>query len=429
MSDTLSSLQNALQRNYAPAMQEATLLNNNMFRLFQDVSRSLKLGGQDWALYEPIRHRHSFGTGAGTEAGDFAETDDEGIEQWQLGVARMHSSAAISGDTIDVMRAAPSLSYFEPIINRKMDSIKDAIAVVLGWQIFGKGDGALCQVDETQGTIDTGDDFFYVDNPGPEWLQIGMMIQAYNNNTTGGTKQLTANTSAFQRIKDLVYDQTTGQTKVYIDDVTGLSDGDYLYQRGHYGIAALTGLLGMVDDGTNLTPFQGIDRTDPDFAFSKAHVFDADGAPLNETLIMDVFAQLVMRSPTKKITHIVTDPRSFDWLAITLIDRQRFEGTKLMGGWETVNYKTPFGTVEITPDPLCPSGYVFFLDASKLGLGWGTKKGGQWVDEDGSPLKLQPSSSSGTGYKDQWVMTWRVILQAMLSVPQSCAVLFNYDAP
>lgn len=427
MGDTLTTLQKALRRNYSPKMAKSVLLNNNMFRLFQDVSKSLKMGGQDWALYEPIKTRHSFGTAAGTEGGDFGEVDSSGIDQWQLGVARAHSSAALTGDLIDNVRKAPSLAYFEDAINFKMDEVKDAMSVVLGWQIFGKGDGALCQVDTGQGAIAA--TYFYVDNPGPEWLQRGMMIQAYNNNTTGGTKQLTANTSAFQRISKLVYDQQTGKTKVYIPDTTGLANNHYIYQRGHYGIAALTGLLGMVDDGTNLATFQGVDRTDATMGWANSHIFNATGAPLNESTVMAVFEQLVKRSPTKKITHIVTDPTSFTWLALTLIDRQRFAGTKLMGGWETIKYQTPFGTVEITPDPLCPSGYVFFLDADELGLGWGTKQGGQWVDEDGEPLKLQPSSTSGTGYKDQWVMTWRVILQAMLSVPESCAVLYGYDAP
>ena len=429
MADTLTTFQKGLKRNYSPKMAKTVLLNNNMFRLFQDVSKSLRMGGQDWALFEPIKTRHSYGTGGGTEGGDFADVDSTGVDQWELGVARLHSSAALTGDLIDAIRKAPQLSYFESAINFKMDEIKDALNVVLGYQIFGKGDGALCQVDTGQGAIDSTDDFFYVDNPGPEWLQEGMLIQAWDNNTTGGTAQLTANSSAYQRIEKLEYVQSTGATKVYISDVTGLNNNEYLYQRGHYGKTALTGLLGMVDDGTNLSTFQGVDRTDDTMAWANAHVFDATGSPLNETLVMAVFEQLVRRSPTKKITHIVTDPTSFTWLALTLIDRQRFAGTKLVGGWETIKYQTPFGTIEITPDPLCPAGYMFFLDAAELGLGWGTKPGGQWFDEDGEPLKPQPSSTSGTGYKDQWVMTWRAILQAMLSVPKSCAVLYGYDAP
>lgn len=429
MADTLTTFQDALKLNYSPRMAKATLLNNNMFRLFQDVSRSLKMGGQGWALYEPIRFRHSFGTAGGTEAGDFGSTDSEGIDQWQLGVARLHSSAELSGDLIDNIRKAPSLSYFEDAINSKMDSVKDALAVVLGYQIFGKGDGALARVDTGQGAIDTSDDFFYVDNPGPEWMQVGMLIQAYDNNTTGGTKQLTANSSAFQRIEKLEYDATTGKTKVYISDCAGLADNDYIYQRGHYGVTPLTGLLGMVDDGTNLSTFQSIDRTDDTMSWASAHVFNADSAPMSEQLINSVFEQLVMRSPTKKITHIITDVQTYNWLASTIMDRQRFTSKKLTGGWEAMDFATMFGTVEITADPLCPHGYVFFLDANELGLGWGTKQGGQWVDEDGEPLKLKPSSTSGTGYADAWVMTWRVILQAMLSVPQSCAVLYGYTAP
>jgi hypothetical protein len=428
MGDTLTTLQDALRRNYSPKLAKSTLLNNNMFRLFQDVSKSLKMGGQDWALYEPIRFRHSYGTAGGTEGGDFGSDDSEGIDQWQLGVARIHSVASLTGDLVDNIRKAPSLSYFEDPIALKMDSIKDAAAVVLGYQIFGKGDGALCQVDTTQGGIDTGDDFFYVDNPGPEWLQVGMLIQAYDNNTTGGTKQLTANTSAFQRILQL--ERTVdGTTKVYIEDVTGLSNDDYIYQRGHYGITPMTGLLGMVDDGTNMPTFQSIDRTDPANSWALAHVFDADGAPLSESVVFPVFEELVRRSPTKKITHIVTDPTSFSWLALSLLDRQRFQGTRLVGGFQEIDYESPFGKIKITSDPLCPSGYIFFLDANELGLGWGTKAGGQWFDEDGEPLKPMPSSSSGIGYSDKWVMAWRMILQTMLSVPQSCAVLTNYDAP
>lgn len=425
--DTLTTLQYALKRNYAPTMAKATILNNNMFRLFQDVSKGLKMGGQDWALYQPIRTRHSFGGGSGSEGGVFGTTDTEGISQWQLGVCRKHSSAALTGDVIDNIRKAPNLSYFEDAINTKMDSIKDTLAVSLGWQIFGKGDGALARCDTGQGAITaTG---FYVDNPGPEWLQEGMLIQAYVNNTTGGTAHLTASSSAAQRIDALTYDAATGKTLVTITDTTGLLDNDYIYQQGDYGLTALTGLLGMVDDGTNLATFQSVDRTLAPNSWAKAHVFNANSSPLNEALVMSVFEQLVKRSPTKKVTHIVCDPTSFNWLALTLVDRQRFEGTKLMGGWSTIRYQTPFGDVEITPDPLCPSGYIFFLDANELGLGWGTKPGGQWFNEGGDVLMPEPASTSGTGYRDRWVMTWRAILQAMLQVPKSCAVMYGYTAP
>jgi hypothetical protein len=253
------------------------------------------------------------------------------------------------------------------------------------------------------------------------------MIQAYDNNTTGGTKQLTANTSAFQRINQLVREAATGNYRVYIDDTTGLSNNDYIYQRGHYGIAALTGLSAIVDDGTVAPTFQGQTRSSNQWAC--ARTYSLGGNPINESALFPVFADLVRRSPGKKITHLVTDPDTLSWLALSILDRQRFEGQNVNGGFDEVIWHTPFGKITVMADPLCVPGKIFVLNAEELGIGWGTKPGGGWFDEDGLPLKARVSSGSGTGYADSYVCTWRMILQMTCNVPQDFALIYNYTSP
>lgn len=422
--DTMTTLQKAFKPHYGERMAKSILSNVYMFGIMEDMTKYVARGGRDFTMIWPIQNRYAWGTAAGTAGGDFGTPDSTGIDEWQAGVVRLNASLQIDSDTINAADRLPDLSYIEKPVNFEMNQVKTVSRLVLGWQIFGDGSGAIAQVDTAQGAIQS--DYFYVDNPGPTWLHEGMLIQAYDNKTTGGTKQLTANTSAFQRISKLVR-QSNGTVRVYITDTTGLSDNDYIYQKGHYGIAALTGLSAIVDDGTLAATFQGATRSSSQWA--NAHVFNAGGASINESVIFPVLAWLTKRSPSKRITHIITDPDTVNWLALSLLDRQRFQGQDLKGGYKEVKYQTPFGEVTIVGDPLCPEGKMFFLDAKELGLGWGTAKGGEWYDQDGSPLKPLVSSSSGTGYADAWVATWRMILQATCNVPQNFALLYNYDSP
>lgn len=424
MAVTLSGIQKALKNHYKPKMAESVLANLQVYEMLKDTSDSIKRGGRDFLMYWPIHHRHSYGSAGTSEGGDQGTPDTPGIDEWTSGVARFVSSGAITTDVINAARSQPDLSYLKDPLNFMMDEIRMAMSIVLGYQVFGDGSGALAQVDTGQGAI-TGTTF-YVDNPGSVWIQRGMLIQAYDNNTTGGTKQLTANTSAFQRV-DKVVRQSNGTYLIYIQDTTGLSDNDYIYQQGHYGFAALTGLSAICDDGTTAPTFQGLTRSAA--AYANAHIFNLGGAPINESSLLPVFEELTRRSPSKKITHIITDAATVTWLALSILDRQRFEGQTTKGGFDTVEYHHALGVTTIMPDPLCPPGRMFLLDANELGLGWGTAPGGEWEDEDGTPLNKQPSSTSGTGYKSQYVATWRVIAQMSCNAPENFALVYNYTSP
>lgn len=432
MAVTMSGIQKALKNHYKPKMAESVLANLGMYEMLKDTSDAIKRGGRDFLMYWPIHHRHSYGTAGGTEAGDFGTPDTPGIDEWTSGIVRMNSSGAISGDVINAARSQPDLSYLKDPLNFMMDEIRMAMSIVLGYQVFGTGDGSLARIDTSQGAV--GADYFYVNNPGSVWIQRGMVIQAYTNNTTGSSPQWTADTSAFQRVAD-VQRQSNGTYKIIIQKLTGATgdttggttNGYWIYQRGHYGVAGLLGLSAICDDGTSVATYQGQTRSTT--AYANAKVFNLNGAPINESALFPIFAEMARRSPSKKITHMVTDHDTLSWLALSVLDRQRFEGQTTRGGFKSVEWHHALGTTTIMADQLCPPGRIFILDADELGLGWGTAPGGEWADEDGSPLNKQPSSSSGTGYKDQYVATWRVIAQMSCNAPENFALIYNYTSP
>ena len=420
-SETTTTVQKVLKYFHGPKMAEAVPDKVFFLKTAQDRSDLVRWGGRDATMLFPVNTKLGWGTGAHSEGGDFGTPRAKGYDEYSVGITRLDVDGEISDQLIKLTRSRPELSYIGSALEDKMDDLMKVARKLLGILIFGDGTGALCQVTTTPGAITATQ--FYVDNPGGEHLEEGMFISARDDRTVGGSsaEQLTAGA---QEILGLSYDPATGYWLVTITDTTSLANDDDIFLVGHYGKAHPMGIWGHVDDGTQVATYQGLTRAAK--SYTKAHMVTTT-EDLSESVLYQVFRILAQFAPANDTADVVlTDNRSLESLANSVLDRQRFEGTDVTGGFTTVKYATPWGTKKIVNDPLAPAGRIRCLRMADFAFGWAGKKGGQWFDEDGDVLKPKVSSTSGTGYAAAWVMTWLMYVQFVCSNPRNQADLTGY---
>lgn len=419
--ETLSVFQKSLRYFHGPRMAKAIPQKIFFLLMAQDKSSDVRFGGRDATMIFPVHTKRNWGTGAKSEGGDFGTPRQHGFDQYSVGLADLDVNFEISDKLVKATRSRPDLAYVKRALDFEAESVIDTSQKLLAIQVFGDGTGAIAQVETDTGAITTGG--FYVDNPGIEWLEEGMFIEAYPsaNKASGGSNQFT---NGVLEITDV--NPSTGFVTVD-QDPTGVADNDWVFLTGHQGQTNMMGLQGHIDDGTALATYQGITRSGN--RYSQAHVISHSNNPLSEQAVYAVTQRLVQRSISEQVDHIITDPQTCDWLATTIMDRQRFSGTTLVGGHAAVKFETPFGTKTIVPDPLAWPGYMQFISFEDFGFGWMGDKGGSWFDEDGHMLHRKISSSSGTGYAAAWVASWQMYVQMIGENPLNQALLKDYVAP
>lgn len=418
--ETLTTVTKALRTFHGPKMAKAIPEKVFLLKTIQDSSKYVQFGGRAATMYFPVHTQRNWGEGAlSTEGGDFGTPRAHSFDEYSVTLAEPNWNMEVTGKLIDATNSRPDLSYIGKALEFEMSQLMKTAEKSLALKIFNDGSNALAQVDTSQGAITATQ--FYVDNPGIHWLEPGMNVDAWDaaNKSSGGSNQLSSGTDEISAID-------FANNRVTISDTTGLADGDYIKLTGTHGVTGIMGLLGHVDDGTNVSTYQGLARSGK--PYTQAHVI-TDTNPLTEQTVFGVLRRLQKHSINEQIDHIVTDPQSCEWLALSLLDRQRFNGTTLVGGFAAVEFETPFGKKTIVPDALAWPGKMYFLRLADFGWGWMGRKGGDWANKDGKTLKQKVSSTSGTGYADAYVATWLMRCQLICHNPLNQAVLQSYVSP
>lgn len=421
--DTLAVFADPLKQFYGPNMARAISQKVYFLKDAEDKSQFIKWGGKSAIMEFPAHTKRSWSTGATSDGGSAATPRNPGFDKYQVGLPYLNGSFEISDRLIQITRSRPDLSYVGDALKFEMTELMLTCEKLLGIQIHGDGSGAIARVTTDVAAI-TGTTF-RVDNPGTNWMEEGMFLVAHSNKTGTEADQFT---NGPQEVVAL--DHSTNE--VTVADTTGLANDDWIFLSGHYNVANMNGLYGIVDDGTRQPSFQGVTRTDSDASFSRAHIIDLDDASLTEAAMYQAAQELYLRAPSKGVgdwaDRIITDPESFSWLALSVLDRQRFEGVKINAGFTEMDYHTPFGVKKVGIDALAWPHEMSWLRMADFFFGWLGGKGGHWFDEDGNILRAKPSSGSGTGYALAWVATWLMEVQFGCENPKNQLRLIGYTA-
>lgn len=421
--DTVTTFQKPLKTFFGPNMARAIAQKVYFLTRAKNKSNTIKWGGRDSTMEFPAHKKRGWSTAAHSEAGGAATPRSPGFGSYQVGIAGLNCTFEVSDRLVQSTRARPDLSYVGSVLKFEMTELMLTAEKLLGIQVHGDGTGTLAQVSEDDAAITA--TTFRVNNPGVQWMEVGMFLEAHTNKSGSESNQFSGGAQEIGAL-DRDIDEVT------VTSTTGLADNDWVFLYGHYNLTNMNGLYGIVDDGTVQSTFQGVDRTAAGNGFAKAWRRDANDAMLNESTVFDAFAELYMRAPTKGVgdwaDEIVTDFESYKWLALSVLDRQRFAGTSISGGVSNLKYDTPWGNKTVTIDALAWPHEMSLCRMADFFFGWLGAEGGHWFDEDGQMLRPKIDSSSGTGYAKAWVAEWIMEVQFGCENPMNQLRLTGYTS-
>lgn len=195
-----------------------------------------------------------------------------------------------------------------------------------------------------------------------------------------------------------------------------------VYRHGSYN-DAIFGLQAIVSNANpSVGNYGGIDRTDANKDWWKAHVFGNSGTPRALTLkmIQDAIDAIEINSAEGNAALILCENQIWSHVVDLLDGNRRYGGTQMtLNGWAKA---VEFGTTPIVKDPQCPAGKMFILDPMSFTLSCNGP--GSWMDKDGAILSRIDGK---TAYEAAWYLRCQLICDA----PNANAVIedLQYTAP
>lgn len=273
--------------------------------------------------------------------------------------------------------------------------------------LVGDGRGILCLVDDaspTTGTTLTLDAPGGItnDNFGNRFIQPGMAI-ALVNPATGALRASSA--------VSVTSCAASGASVVISAAPTNGADNDYVVQALNSSVSdildtsfnqAPTGVMGLIDDGTYLANYFGIDRTQfPSFA---SYVKSATGAFSTDAIQQsaDVVDQKLNGKTSRLIMHHSTRRL---YIQATQADRRYIAGSLLKPDTGTAAIKQgdlTLGEVPITPIRDFALDVIMGLDEEAMDAVCYVSEKGKWVDTDGSIFVRSGVGSSAVHKFEAW---------------------------
>ena len=320
-------------------------------------------------------------------------------------------------------------NFAESVIVPALDSFKDD----LDRQCIGYGYGILCRIDGSPSTTVPIDAPYGIASDVKGWLpglRRGMRIVAGPNADGTG---LRAN-GASRLILSVDPDANAGGGQLTLDSAapSDWADNDYLFRGDDLGNNApvngseveMSGLLGMIDNGTILGTFQNISRTTyPEY---NSRVIDASAAPYSGLAIDVLFLRLADDAwiyGNGNVTTFLTSPE----VSRNAYNQQRSlggfgasmpAGGNLTAGRKGMAYALDSSrTVELRAFPRMPVGRVFALDKSTLKTYVQVK--GEWDERSGNMWK---QVQFGQGVKDEFWAYYKTVRENACLTPRKNAV-------
>ena len=263
----LTNLQNGLKRNYP--MDEMT---NQMYdkRPFlaqvQKLTRKVENVGEGLKSYVPIQISYTTQTGAIAEGGVMPIGRAASYLQLQIPVAYHYSTIEFSGQAM----MATKRESFVDLTTQKMEGVRNDTARAIDREITnGNGEGVLCM---TNGAEAGGSTTCVVDNPGTQFLEVGMPL--LSDTASDGTTGAIADEDISHGLTEATayyVSSITNETTFVLSTSDKWKDNRYIFRYGAANKEAM-GLKGIIDNyairatssyyglGTALQTIHGQDR-------------------------------------------------------------------------------------------------------------------------------------------------------------------------
>jgi len=154
-----------------------------------------------------------------------------------------------------------------------------------------------------------------------------------------------------EEIKDATFDFQVAISAMLYGDGTGNTGLD------------LSGLEGLIDDGTDYPTFYGITRSGA--PWTQSFYLDKTSTTISLAELRSVFTAVEKAGANKASLIVVTTHEIKDFILGKLEENKQFIGTSARAGFEGL---LTFDGVPIYPDHQCPTGYLYVIDTSVITL-------------------------------------------------------------
>lgn len=359
MADSLSTkaaLEGLLKEVYIDGIRDQFSYGRPVDRLLQKNSRDVE------GKYAVISVRLGPNTSAGyrDENATLPDSKTQVIKKVQVPLRYLYMVGQITGQLIKASRT--NRGAFAKALTDDMENMVKEIRKVSNFFNFGTGSGVVAKVTSVPDA-----NTIVVDR----WSRLFCVNRVLDSYTaiTGGS----------QGMNSKAISAADKATRTLTITSHGASANDYIFLEDSRGVCQM-GLMGIFDNNTFLTTFQGLSRSDyPDWQ-GKVMSNSGTARNLTEGLLMDGIAGL--RDDDVNPDIIVCTSFALNDVAKELQQQRQFVNPrkKLEGGIVAVD----INGVPLTFDPDCPAGYAWMFRMEDVEFF--VQGDLEWMDLDGSIL-------------------------------------------
>lgn len=405
MSQSVSNLAGAAMTVYDKNVYEQTFEKNV---LAQNLRRNLGVTSADGTSKTlTVHYGRNIGTAAGSETITLPTAGNQKFKQCT--VSMKYNFAQISLTDVVLEASKSNLAYLVNALDAEYEGAKNDMARQIQRQWYGLGTGSLGLVNGAA----TGTDTVVMDTPMVgkyvgDYIEEGQILRFGATATDIATVDYYIGPSATVANQDSIALVTAhGAT---IDD----NDDIYIAASASQSNkdAEMSGLKLLIDDGTNATACQSLNRvtTPPYYVWWRAYVNDASASrTLTEALMQSTYLQAKKYG---KPNLALTSYDLYQKYALTLTPDRRYTATdmNIKGGFTGVQ----FNDLTIVPDFDCPFDEMYFIDTNALSIEELTPV--SFMDKDGSILDRSATTPA-------YNATLRYYANLAINKPRSCAAL------
>jgi len=424
MSDTMTTLQLGLKTDFRDHLQNTISLKAFLIKRIESAGRTYDVGGRGGEAVWGVEQEYGYGLGGHAEGGDLKTAYADLFENYIVPLPRFNIALEFTTDALAYTRKSSTKFFTENILRRKIKVVRNIAQHFLATGCHMNGDGVYGTIGVAAAGGGTGDfngATMTIREPGVIWMRPGMRIMFENQAALGTAID---NSGVGWRI---VAVDRVASTITLTADPSLTNTLDYnVYLIDRFGVSEMNGLGNLVSaTGT----VGGINRATAGNEFAQSWVLDAGGTDLLHEVHFDTLNDYIRDfAPNKDVvTEFVASSRDCRELFLALVERHRFNGSdKLVAGKPTLFVNTSDGPRPLHSDPYAVPGDIKAICPSEFVMLWPEgEKGGDWLDEDGSILKLK-TASSGQGRAAAYQGYWEMRPQMFIDDFQAQGVLTNY---
>lgn len=363
----MSNFDKVLKYTYLPKMLSTiNVARVLMNRVRRDMKKRDSTGKSSLV---PVNIRPSEALGATTDGGALPTAQFQRFVETTVAHAYNYGTIRLTHPTIQASRRDETA--FMRVVGAEMDGIRRDLMNDQNRQLFGYGAGVIGRVNgattaaSTTVILDSG-----------HQVKVNMVVDI-GNSTAGGTLSNTSKTVS----------TVTGSTTIIITALgTNVVDNAYVYRAGSMS-NEMMGLMGIVDDATFVSTFQGISRSTYASEWSGQVLSNSGTGRSITTTLLDQILMDCRADGEGNPTMMITSPIQWRLIGEKLTAIRRYTDTQtLHGGFQAIDWSG----VPIFWDNQCPRSpdnldSLFCLDESTLAMyqlaDW------DFIDDDGSILK------------------------------------------